>query len=136
MNMPLPDPEPADTVEVRIPAKAEWVAVARLAVSAVASRLDFSVEDIEDLKLAIAEACTICIRRAGEGDRIEIVCDASGDRLNLSVRCGTAQRALSLADPDDKLGFVIIESLMDAVERRADGATAVIEMIKRAASVT
>lgn len=136
MNMPLPEVDPADTVEVRIPAKAEWVAVARLAVSAVASRLDFSVEDIEDLKLAIAEACTICIRRAGDGDRIEIICDAGGDRINLSVRCGTTQRSLSVVDTDDKLGFVIIESLMDAVERRVDGTTAVIEMIKRAASVT
>jgi hypothetical protein len=34
------------TVELKIPAKAEWVAVARLAVAAVASRLHFSVDEI------------------------------------------------------------------------------------------
>ena len=44
----------ADVVELRIPAKAEWVAVARLAVAAVASRSNFSLEDIEDVRLAIA----------------------------------------------------------------------------------
>ncbi|MBV8726415.1 MAG: ATP-binding protein, partial [Candidatus Eremiobacteraeota bacterium] len=50
------------TVELRIPSKAEWVAVARLAVAAVANRLQFSIEEIEDVKLAVAEACTNCIQ--------------------------------------------------------------------------
>ncbi len=52
------------TVELRIPREPEWVAVARLAVAGVANRLRFSVEDIEDIKLAIAEACTTCIQDA------------------------------------------------------------------------
>jgi anti-sigma regulatory factor (Ser/Thr protein kinase) len=49
-------------VRLEIPARAEWVAVARLAVAAVASRQRFSVDDIEDIKLAVAESCTNAIQ--------------------------------------------------------------------------
>src|SRR5580704_12680684 len=121
MNAPLGEPaaEQVDVVTVRIPAKAEWVAVARLAVSAVASRLDFSVEDIEDVKLAIAEACTICIRRAVAGSRVEIVTEARPEEFRATVRGESGnQRQLTVADADDALALVIVESLMDTVHLR------------------
>ena len=62
------DADSYGVVELKIPSKAEWVAVARLAVAAVASRLRFSVDEIEDVKLAIAEACTHCIQHATGSD--------------------------------------------------------------------
>lgn len=39
-----------DTIELKIPAKPEFVSLGRLAVSGVASRIGFSFEAIEDLK--------------------------------------------------------------------------------------
>ena len=39
-------------VELRIPSRPEWVALARLAAATVANRLRFSIEEIEDVKLA------------------------------------------------------------------------------------
>ena len=51
-------------VELHIPSRAEWVGVARLAVAGIAQPLEFSIEDVEDLKLAVAEACTNCIQHA------------------------------------------------------------------------
>jgi serine/threonine-protein kinase RsbW len=137
VNAPLDDPDAAatDVVQVRIPAKAEWVAVARLAISAVASRLDFSVEDIEDVKLAIAEACTICIRRGAGGGAIEIVGETAADGLRLTVRSRSeARRPLAVADAEDALALVIVESLMDSVDVRTDGESVFIGMLKRVTS--
>jgi len=139
MNAPLGEPnaEHVDVVTVRIPARAEWVAVARLAASAVASRLDFSVEDIEDVKLAIAEACTICIRRGVAGDHIEIVTESRPDQLRALVRGdGPNQRQLTVAEPEDALALVIVESVMDAVQLRTEDGVSVVEMIKRVAPAT
>jgi serine/threonine-protein kinase RsbW len=131
VNEPIRRTDALDVVEVRIPAKAEWVAVARLAVAAVASRLDFSVEDIEDLKLAVAEACTICIRRSLGGGQLEILCEAGSEQLRLVVTGRASnQRQLAIAHPDDKLAIVIVESLMDAVALRSDDGTSCVEMIK------
>ena len=135
MNAPMRRAADADVVEVRIPAKAEWVAVARLAVAAVASRLDFSVEDIEDVKLAIAEACTICIRRSSDGDQLSIVCEAASAGLRLTVTAHAAsQRPLAVVHPDDRLALVIVESLMDGVNLSTDVGAPSVEMTKRVAA--
>ena len=55
-------------VELRLPNRPEFVAVARLAVSAVATRMDFDVEAIEDVKVAVGEALNNAIRAWLPGD--------------------------------------------------------------------
>ena len=117
-------------VELRIPNKAEWVAVARLAIAAVANRLPFSVEEIEDLKLAIAEACTNAIQHSVGASSIEIVCEASSDELRLTVRDhGNAtpaefapQPPMDSLDARANLGVFLIRSLMDEVSYTLDPA--------------
>jgi serine/threonine-protein kinase RsbW len=117
------------TVELKIPGRAEWVAVARLAVAAVASRLRFSVDEIEDIKLAIAEACTNSIQSAGGQDAgvIEIVCDALEDELRVTVRdrsSGHHLEAVKAGGIDEgrteELGVFLIRALMDSVDYSTD----------------
>src|SRR5699024_10043379 len=48
--------EAFDFMEMKVPAKADYVGVIRLSISGVASRMGFSYEAIEDLKVAISEA--------------------------------------------------------------------------------
>jgi serine/threonine-protein kinase RsbW len=114
------------TVELRIPSKPEWVAVARLTIAAVANRLPFSVEEIEDLKLAIAEACTNVIQSESGADTIEIVCETGSTELKIHVRDHGAIRARqTIAAPQggasvEGLGVFLIQALMDTVEQTAD----------------
>lgn len=110
-------------VELRIPNKAEWVAVARLAVAAVANRLSFSIEDIEDIKLAVAEACTNCIQHAESSTQIEITCETEAEGLTVRVRDhghGTRPEQIRSRRVDEPrvggLGVFLIRSLMDTVE--------------------
>jgi serine/threonine-protein kinase RsbW len=120
-----------DTVELRIPAKAEWVAVARLAVSAIANRLAFSFEEIEDLKLALSEACANCIQHAeAEGEGIDITFDVLSDAVRIVVRdrighgksAGGPPVASQMRDErTEGVGMYIIQSLMDVVEYKVDG---------------
>jgi serine/threonine-protein kinase RsbW len=110
-------------VRLDIPARAEWVAVARLAAAAVASRQRFSVEDIEDIKLAVAEACTNAIQSGPDGP-IEIVCDASPDELAITVRHRGRAAALGAVEEErigdagrtEELGVFLIRALLDEVE--------------------
>jgi len=117
------------TVELKIPGRAEWVAVARLAVAAVASRLRFSVDEIEDIKLAIAEACTNAIQGSGGTDAgtIEIVCDAFENELRVTVRDRSTGLHLEAVDPGslgdgrtEALGVFLIRALMDSVDYSTD----------------
>lgn len=125
MNEPLRVTGDAfDTVELRIPCKAEWVAVARLAVAAIASRMHFTIEEVEDVKLAVAEACTNVIQHAVDAEHIEIHCESSPEELRLRVRDnghGTRPEHISSHPPVDDpqvggLGVFLIRSLMDRVE--------------------
>jgi serine/threonine-protein kinase RsbW len=110
-------------VELRIPSKAEWVAVARLAVAAVANRLNFSIEDIEDVKLAVAEACTNCIQHAEGSGQIQITCETGPEGLTVRVSDfgqGARPEAIRSSRSDEPtvggLGVFLIRSLMDSVE--------------------
>ena len=126
----LPEVKSHGTVELKIPGRAEWVAVARLAVAAVASRLRFSVDEIEDIKLAIAEACTNSIQSAGGEDAgtIEIVCDALDNELRVTVRDRAPGPHLVAVEgrgnPEDsrteELGVFLIRALMDTVDYTTD----------------
>ncbi len=123
MNQPVAQPGTLGVVELRIPSKAEWVAVARLAVAAVANRLNFSIEDIEDVKLAVAEACTNCIQHAEGSDQIQITCETGPEGLTVRVRdfgSGTRSEGIRSRRTDEPtvggLGVFLIRSLMDYVE--------------------
>lgn len=123
MNQPVPHTEEIDIVDLRIPCKAEWVALARLSVAAVASRLNFSIDEIEDIKLAVAEACTNAIQHAHGSPFIEIKAEAAPGSLRLSVRDygrGTRPENIRSRDQTDErvggLGVFLIRSLMDEVD--------------------
>ncbi len=129
MNPALLTQPEYETVELRIPAKAEWVAVARLAVAAVARRLPFSLEEIEDIKLATAEACTNCIESDSEGTEIEITSRLDEDAVHVSVRDRGVTRMPESTAGDgtfqdgnrtEELGIFLIRALMDDVVCRVD----------------
>lgn len=111
-----------DLVELRIPCRAEWVALARLAVAAVANRLRLSIEDIEDVKLAVAEACTAVIQHENHGETIELTCETSHESLRIRVHDG-GRHVRSTTPPtmdlDEArvagLGVFLIRTLMDEV---------------------
>lgn len=112
-----------NVVELRIPSRAEWVGVARLAVAGIASRLQFSIEDIEDLKLAVAEACTNCIQHASGSQAVRISCAIHPDKIVVTVQDsgkGFSGRGLvpqELGEPKvGGLGVFLIRSLMDDVD--------------------
>jgi len=128
VNIPAANSEYLGSVELRIPSKPEWVAVARLTVAAIANRLPFSVEEIEDLKLAIAEACTNCIHHAVGGETIDLTFEADSSFLRIRVRDhGFGSRAEfggapkpRAVPPAEGLGIFLIQALMDHVEYNVD----------------
>ena len=113
----------ADVVELRIPCRPEWVALARLAAAAVANRMRFTIEDIEDIKLAVAEACTAVIQQEHHGEYIGLTCETHERTLHVRVRDEGREasparngRPMDLEDARIAgLGVFLIRTLMDEV---------------------
>jgi serine/threonine-protein kinase RsbW len=134
-----------DIVQLRVPCRAEWVALARLAVAAVANRLHFSIEEIEDVKLAVAEACTAVIQHDNHGETIELTFETSADELRIRVHDGgDHMRHVTPApsmDLDEAriagLGVFLIRTLMDEVSYVVHPETGTdLTMVKRFAGTT
>ena len=118
-------------VELRLPNRPEFVAVARLTVAAVACRMGFDVSDIEDIKVAVGEACTNAIEHGvpvGQcAEMVTIACQIADDCLSITVhdpgvgfdpRAATpaAHAAGTATLTEGGLGLLLIQALMDDVE--------------------
>jgi serine/threonine-protein kinase RsbW len=62
----MPD-SPERCYELEIPAKAQYVSLARLLASSIARSMSFPEEDVDDLKVAVSEMCTNAIVHSGNG---------------------------------------------------------------------
>lgn len=114
------------------------VGVARVAVGAFASALDFTLAELDEIKVAVSEAVTNAVVHAypGASGIIRVEAEVEGRSLAVSVidsGCGIpdvalARRASYSTDPERMgLGFVFMESFMDQLEVQSDsGGTRVI----------
>lgn len=114
-------------VFLKIPSKPEYVGIVRLAISGIANRLRFSYEDTEDLKLAVAEACNSAIHHAKYIDDIIVDCEVENDKVIITVKDsgrGTDKYKEKVLpegfENDERMGFFLIEALMDSVEHRIE----------------
>jgi serine/threonine-protein kinase RsbW len=120
--------EEGRSVRLTIPARAEYITLGRLALTAIAGVRPLSDETLHDLKLALTEACTNSVKHAyGEdGGSIDIVYELLSDRLAVEVgdagagfepnggrRGGAGEDELL---EEGGLGIEIIRALTDEVE--------------------
>lgn len=130
--------EPA-VVELKIPCKPEYVGVARLAILGVASRMKFSYDQVEDVRLAVGEACTTSVEWAAKNHRQEtdiVVRSAITDtKLTVDIidRAGERQELPAEHDkePDqESLGALLITLLVDEVTVTPNNGGTHVKMVK------
>ena len=74
-----------DQVTVRMPADGAYLSVLRTATAGLAARLDFTLDDIEDLRIAVDEACAMLLSQAIPGSNLECSFALSPDAMTISV---------------------------------------------------
>ena len=105
-------------VELSFPARPDMAFLARLTAAAVASRVDFGLDQVEDLRLAIDELyITLVGEQGAEGD-VRLVFDWNAEDVRISASLiGASPRgaALSLSELSER----ILDALVD--EHGVDG---------------
>jgi serine/threonine-protein kinase RsbW len=81
----LPPPQARDQVTVRMPADGAYLSVLRTATAGLAARLDFTLDEIEDLRIAVDEACAMLLAQAIPGSSLECDFTLSTDTMTIAV---------------------------------------------------
>jgi serine/threonine-protein kinase RsbW len=80
-------------VTLTFPAAVELVRLARLVASGLAAHAGLSMDDIEDLRIAVDELCALVVQHAGRDADVSLVLDAGDGAVEVEVRAP--------AGPDD-----------------------------------
>src|SRR3954464_10593473 len=103
------------TVSLVIPAKPDYVVLARLALSAVCRLSPLAPEEVADLKLAITEAATYLMggerrqsaRATDDDERLTFTFDLGDDSLELSV---SGSEVPTVSDEERELSLALIRA--------------------------
>jgi anti-sigma regulatory factor (Ser/Thr protein kinase) len=121
--MARPQPVPARDSDIRLtlPARPENVAVVRHVLGALAEALALPTPVIDDMRLAVTEACTNVVRHAYEGEgTIDVVVRPRGDALEVIVSDEGRGLGPSPDTAGPGLGLPLIAALADTLEIERD----------------
>ncbi len=79
-----------DSVSIRIPAFPEYVKVVRLVAAGLAARLGFTLEDIDDLKIAVDELCAYLTGSQGRDGELDVRFRLGEDRIEIEGHAAIA----------------------------------------------
>ena len=115
-----------ETIKMEIASNPQYVSVVRLTTSGIANKIGFCLEGIEDIKVAVSEACTNAIKHSLDNRfSVEYTIFESGLTIQITDSGkGYDVDAVSkpnLEEPKESgLGLFIIQSLMDEVDIKSD----------------
>lgn len=129
-----------DLLKFSIPGKPDYVKMVRIAIASLASNAGFHVEAIDDIKVAVGEACKFvtCHGHHGWSNRYDVVCEIQEDKIVIMVDDSHEghdlyknTRSCATCPGEGELGVFIIETLMDEIDihEKADGCKS-IRMVK------
>jgi anti-sigma regulatory factor (Ser/Thr protein kinase) len=133
-------------VVLTIPTKPEFVALGRLALTALGNQAGLEEETIADLKLAVSEACATFIAEPGSESAFEMAGSGGGGTIRIEYSLMPDRWTILVQGPDTgvrldartddplsecAIGITIICALVDEVSLEHDGNQATLRMVKR-----
>ena len=108
------------TVHLEIPASGAYLAVARAAATGLAAQLHFTYDEIDDLRIAVDEACTQLMARRGAGDTIQVVYNMDDGELWVEVSVDAPSSGQSAPLERDTFAWQILSAMTDEVVEKAE----------------
>lgn len=115
----------ADKVKFTIPGKPEYITMVRLAIGSIADTSGFNIEEIEDIKTAVGQACKNISCHGKEGITTEYSVDCVSEKNLLEIYVtdtgyidGSKDFSMKCMDCPNEgdIGVFLIKTLMTEVE--------------------
>lgn len=105
-----------DRIELKVPSKREYISLIRLTSSSIANNMELNVDEIEDIKVCISEAC-INVLNFSETEEIIVLFNLKEDGIYIEIKDVVENIPEELEhSKQGNMGLLIINSLMDKVE--------------------
>ncbi|MCD0448173.1 anti-sigma factor [Actinocorallia sp. API 0066] len=102
-----------DVVTVKLPAASAYLSVLRTATAGLAVRLDFTIDEIEDLRIAVDEACAMLLAQAVPGTDLTCEFELTGDAMRIAVSVLTVD---GRTPSRDTFAWTVLSSLAGEVD--------------------
>jgi serine/threonine-protein kinase RsbW len=130
-----PDPAPTreDVVVLVVPAEGSYLAVLRTATAGLAARLSFTLDEIEDLRIAVDEACAMLLTLAGEwlAPGTELTCRFLVTEESLSIEVALPVRERAALPGGESFSWQVLTALAGEVTAENSAGRASIRLTKR-----
>lgn len=118
-----------DRVSLRLPPDGAYLSVLRTATAGLASRLDFTLDDIQDLRIAVDEACALLLTKAAPGSDLDCRFELLPGELDVAVSLKTVDGQLPAKDT---FAWTVLAALAGEVDSTvAEDGTVTIRLHKR-----
>lgn len=120
-------------VRLRLPAEPFSKQLIRLAVFLVASRMNFDLATLEDLRLAVDEASNYAIAHSPAQSSLEVEIEPGKGYLEIELKSRFAEDGEKGAPVPESFSRMIMESVVDQMDLRREEDTCRILLRKRCA---
>lgn len=124
-----PDQLTDDVVILSVPANGSYLAVLRTATAGLAARLRLGLDEIEDLRIAVDEACAILLPMAATG--VDVTCRFGVTSTALSIDVSVPIRPGRSLPGTESFSWQVLTALAGQVAASAAGGVAVIGLTKK-----
>ncbi|HET8681567.1 MAG TPA: anti-sigma regulatory factor [Micromonosporaceae bacterium] len=122
-----------DVVWIAVPADGSYLAVLRTATAGIAARLNFGLDEIEDLRIAVDEACGMLLGLAAPDSELSCRFDIAADGLAVEVAVETVGTAV--LPPAQSFAWQVLTALAADVNAGTVEGRAVIRLVSRGAEI-
>lgn len=102
-------------VVLTVPADAAYVSTVRLTAASVAARSDLTIDEVDDLRLAVDEACSILLPHAASPD-LEVHFTVGAGTLTAVVSIGIDEHDETTELDRGGIGWALLEALTTTVQ--------------------
>jgi len=117
----------ADQVLLRLPADSAYLTVLRTATASLAARLDFTVDEIEDLRIAVDEACALVLPHILDGADLECAFTLSPVSLGVTVSATTHDVEVPAKDT---FAWTLLHALVDDLHSTVEDGRMKVTLLK------
>ncbi|MGX4652384.1 ATP-binding protein [Micromonospora sp. SCSIO 07396] len=118
-----------DVVHLTVPADGGYLGVLRTATAGLAARLQFALDEIEDLRIAVDEACAMLLAIATRDAELECQFSVTEDALTVEVTVPTVRGAA--LPGESSFAWKVLTALTTAAAAESTQGRATISLLTR-----